>query len=431
MVVRAVRWRDVTLLALVTGCGFLLLSKAESCDSESDDAGHYAYSRDYVPERRNLTDARVAHVTGTVVLDGRAVSGVRIQAIVHPIGYHGTTVDDTTSKVDGTFALPITAGHLDSKQQVELIAWLPGMRGRASVMVAPGERVANVKLAIGRGLTVRGRVTDDKGDRVGRLDSREVAVCLGPDCVSASEDGTFELSSFELGQHRLAVIAGGVGHSVKELPLRKVAPRISVEQLSGVIAPITLQVDVAEAYRLFNRPSWDMSTSGGTARVRVVAARSAKLPRELMCMTPHGGEYTAVGDGLTPIVVPVLRVGQRTMLDCKADDFDWVWIENPASGRVIDVPMVRATVEDIDLGVELRSQSTGARVVDVADEAKASGLQPGDVVTAIDGISIANTTVAVVRLLGFRLPPGQSAELTIMRGDQQFPISVRSPQRRR
>lgn len=427
----AVRWKGVVLIVVSAGCGLLLLRHAlDGGDDSSDDYSSYGHSYDssrYVPKQRELDDPRVAHVTGAITHEGRAISSAAIEATVHPTGYHGWTTDHATSRADGTFTLAITAGNHEKKQPVELAVEAAGMRGRAVVMVAPGEKVANVSIEVGSGVRVRGRVTNQLGKPLGEYDMNKVSVRLGDGWSETKDDGSFELVTFKRGRHRFEVVGGGVTHSVKELPLAKVAPSIVVDHVSGFIGPIALQVDEDAADRMFNEPGWDMMKDAGTASVRVVAGRGGALPATIMCMTPHGGKDFAVGDGRSPIAVPLVTFAGHSRIDCEADDSLEVRVYDPAPGRVIDVPLVRPSVDDIDLGVEVRAHSQGARVLDVADEAKNAGLQPGDIVTAIDGISVVSMKARVVRALGFRLPPGQSAELTVTRGEQQLPIVLRAP----
>ncbi len=430
----AVRWRGAVLIPRAAGCGLLLLRSALKEEGKEegrpDDFRSCATSYDsdrYVPKRRQVDDPKIARAAGTITHEGRAVSGASIEATVYPTPYHGWTTDRATSAADGTFSLAITAGNLEGKQPVELAVQAAGMRGRALVMLAPGERIANVGIEVGAGVTVRGRVIDETGSAVEQYDMTQPHVCLGRDCGATKDDGSFELTSFQVGRQRFEVVAGGVTHVVKELPLGKVAPSIVVDHLSGFIGPILLQVDRKATEQMFNAPSWSDSTDGGTARVRVVPGRDGTLPATIMCMSAHGGEDIPVGDGRAPIVVPVLRYAGRSRIECDPDNFDRVRIQDPAPGRVHDVPLVHTSVDDIDLGVELRAYPTGARVVGVADEAKDAGLRPDDIVTAIDGISVANTNAPVVRALGFRLPPGKSAELAIMRGEQPLTIVLRSP----
>jgi hypothetical protein len=420
-----VRWKDVLLLGLVTGCGFLVLCKAEECDWDAGRSGGYA-SGGHSSARRQLTDPANARVLGTVTHDGRTVAGARIEAIVYPPLSYVVTIDHALSKLDGTFSVPITAENLVTEQRVELTASLPGFYGRTHVMVAPGEPVTNVALEVGSGVTIRGRVTGANGVPAGRYDGRGVAVCLGADCEAANEDGSFELTSFELGSKRFEVAAGGTRRAVRELPMRRVSPRIDTQRLNGVIQDVALEVDVAASERLFARGSYHCANAGG-AHVRVVAVRGVALPRDLQCDTRNGRRRYPIGDGRGPLVLPIVHCGETKMIDCEAGGFEHVWIYEPAPGGVIDVPLVRARTDDIDLGVVLRSEPTGARVVDVADEAEAAGLRPGDVVTAIEGISVANVDVRIVRALGFRLPPGQSVELAVTRGDQEVAFTVRSP----
>jgi hypothetical protein len=430
----AVRWKGVVLIAVAAGCGLLLLRSAlegtRSEGSRSDESSSYEPSYDssrFVPKRRTLDDPKVARVAGTITYEGRGVSGASIEATVHPTGYHGWTTDSATSSADGTFSLPVTAGNLDSTQRVELRVQAAEMRGRAFVLVAPGDKLANLAIEVGTGVTVRGRVANADRATVQRFDGGRVSVCFGENCSVAKDDGSFELTIFELGRHRFEVVGGGVTHRVKELPLGKVAPSILIDRLTGFIGPIALQLDADAAARMFNEPDWAMSKDGGTASVRVVAGRGGSLPTSIMCMTPHGGEHFQVGDGRAPIVVPVLTFAGRSRIDCDADDSLRIRIYDPTPGRVVDVPVVRPMLDAVDLGVELRAHPQGARVLDAADEAKDAGLQPGDIVTSIDGTSVANTNAPVVRALGFRLAAGQSAELSITRDDQPLAIVLRSP----
>jgi S1-C subfamily serine protease len=146
-----------------------------------------------------------------------------------------------------------------------------------------------------------------------------------------------------------------------------------------------------------------------------------------MCWTTGGrGTFPLIVDK-KPIAVPLLTFKGQTQIDCETDDDLNVRIFDPAPSRVLDIPLVRPSVDDVDLGVELRAHPNGTSVVDVADEAKAAGLQPGDIITDIDGISVINLSPKVVRALGFRLPPGVSAKLAVLRAQQQISIVVRSP----
>lgn len=376
--------------------------------------------------RRPLDDPKVARASGVITNNGRPVTDARIEATVHPTGM-GWTIDAATSTSDGTFSIPITSTNLKHRQPVVLEVQADGLRGRAVITVGPGEIAEKVAIEVGPGLEIQGRVTDAAGTPAGRYDMGHVGVCLGDDCAEVTDDGAFKLTTFERGRHRLQVVAGGVTHSVKEVPLTKVSPRFAVDRLSGFIGPIALQIDGEAADRMFNAPSWSDSAESGTARVRVIPGRNASLPATIMCMTAHGGEDIAVGDGKTPLVVPTLRFGSRSRIDCDAGDSDSVRIYVADLNRVIDVPVVAPTTEDVDLGAELRSEPTGARVIDVADEAKTAGLRPGDIVTAIDGISVAGMNIPVVRALGFRLPPGRTAELTILRGTQELRVLLQSP----
>ena len=416
------------MIGLAASGAALLLIRCGAGDEGvgRDDDGIIDTSR-YAPERRELDDPRVAHVRGTITHEGRPVSNAIVQAIVHPIGYHGATSDVERSGGDGKFAIAITGGNLYEKQPVELTVNADGMRGRATVMLSPSERMTEVRIEVGQGVTVRGRVTNAHGGRVGRYDMGRVGVCLGAACSEATDDGAFELYTYELGRQRFEVHAGGVTFSVKELPLARVAPSLTIERLSGSVGPIVLQVDEDAAEGLFNEPSWDLTKNGWTALVRVIPVRGAALPESIMCMTPHGGENFAVGDGRHPIEVPVVTFYEHSRIDCESNGSLEVRVHDPALGRVVDVPIVQPAIDEVDLGVELRRHPEGARVLDVADEAKQAGLLAGDVVTAVDGIAVANMRASVVRALGFRLPPGQATTLTVHRGREELSIRVVAP----
>ena len=65
--------------------------------------------------------------------------------------------------------------------------------------------------------------------------------------------------------------------------------------------------------------------------------------------------------------------------------------------------------------------------MDVADEARDGGLQRGDVITAIDGVSIAGVDRHTIRELGFRLAPGASSTLEVWRGAMRLSLTMHAP----
>lgn len=379
---------------------------------------HGAYKRD-------LSDPQVAHVLGTVVHDGQGVGAARLEATVHPTGM-GWTIDEATTNADGTFSIPITSNHLEERQRVDLEVRADTTRGFVTVFVAPGEVVKDVRIEVGVGVTVTGKIIDGDGLPVTEYGVEPVGVCLGVSCTQPNDDGSFTLTSVELGRHRLRAVAGGITHVVSDLPLTIVPPAITTTQLSGTINDVVLHVDGEAARAKYDETGQYDPTDVGSVRARVILARGGTMPTSIGCWTAHGREDILIA-GDVPVSVPIERTGARTTVDCEFDDFVRVAIEDPDPAETVDIPLITWADDAIDLGAELRTEAGGVRVVDVADEAKGAGLLPGDLVTAIDGISVKWMHANTARELGFRLPPGQTVSLTVLRRGKKSTINLRAP----
>jgi hypothetical protein len=88
----------------------------------------------------------------------------------------------------------------------------------------------------------------------------------------------------------------------------------------------------------------------------------------------------------------------------------------------VTVRMVRIHSDGVDAGVEFAVDPTGARLTKVAKLAATAGLQVGDIVTAVDGVSLAGLGKHSIQALVFQLPPGTSSTLTVQRDGK--PISI-------
>jgi type II secretory pathway component PulC len=88
------------------------------------------------------------------------------------------------------------------------------------------------------------------------------------------------------------------------------------------------------------------------------------------------------------------------------------------------VRVVRAPPGRVDAGVAFEVEPAGARVTAVTRLAARAGLQPGDRVVAIDGVSMAGLGRAAMHALAFSLPPRSSARWTVERAGAPMPIDV-------
>jgi hypothetical protein len=252
-----------------------------------------------------------------------------------------------------------------------------------------------------------------------------VSVCLGVSCGQPANDGSFTLTSVELGRHRLQALAGGTLHSVSDLPLTKVAPAITTTQLSGAIEVVVLHVDgVAARAKYFGTGQYERADVD-SVRARVILARGGTMPVSIGCWTAHGRKAIPLAGDMA-VSVPIDH-SYRGRVDCEVDGFVRVVIEDPDPSETVDIPLIAWADDAIDVGAEVRTEADGLRVIDVADEAKDAGLLPDDVVTAIDGISVKRMYVNTARELGFRLPPGQAVSLTVLRHGKELTLHVRSP----
>ncbi len=383
------------------------------------------YFNEHGAYKRDLSDPHVAHVSGTVVHEGQSVASARLEATVHPTGM-GWTIDEATTNADGTFSIPITSNHLVDRQLVTIEVRAGLMSGFATVTVAPGEDVHDVRIDVGVGVTVTGRIIDNDGEPVTAYGVESVSICLGVRCVRPTKDGSFTLTSVELGRHRLQARAGGTLYSISDLPLTQVAPAITTTQLSGAIDDIVIHVDgVAARAKYFGTGDYKR-TAVDNVRARVILARGGTMPASIGCSTWHGREHVPLtGDGILSLPIDHSRRGR---VDCEVDGFVRVVIEHPDPNETVDIPLIAWADDAIDLGAELSTQADGLRVVDVADEARDAGLRAGDVVTAIDGISVKRLAVNTARELGFRLPPGHAVSLTVLRRGKELTIHLRSPE---
>jgi hypothetical protein len=395
-----------------------------SPDPRTEPVGGWDDLSERPPLKRSASDPMVAHVVGAIMHEGKPVAGALIEATVFPTGM-AWTIDEATTTSDGTFSLVVTSGDLTKRQPVDLRVHAGDMSGHLTLMAAPRDTLSDVRIEVGVGVTVHGKIIDGDGFPVTRYGTEPVAVCLGASCGKPMDDGSFTLKSVELGRHRFHVVAGGITYLVSELALTRVAPSVVTDHLAGSIDNIVLHVDGPAARSKYTGTSYSASDLG-SARARLVLARGGALPNHLDCSTENGGQdVPAVA--LTTITVPIVRRAGHALIDCDVDDFESIVIEDPDTSRVIDLPLVRHAFDAIDLGAELRTEASGARVIDVADEAESAGLQRNDIVTAIDGISIAGLRIPTVRELGFRLPPGGSTTWTIRRGGEVVTIHARAP----
>jgi S1-C subfamily serine protease len=94
--------------------------------------------------------------------------------------------------------------------------------------------------------------------------------------------------------------------------------------------------------------------------------------------------------------------------------------------RVANDIIAGHTVKHSYVGVELQANSTGgAQIsrVEPSSPATVAGLQPGDVVTAINGKSISSTEAFIATVAN--LPPGRTVTLTVKRGGATKQIQLR------
>lgn len=393
------------------------------CRSDEPDRSSYYERDEHGSYRKNPLDPTNAYVSGVVLQGGKPVADVHIEATVLPRAY-SWTVDEAVTDDDGTFTMPITSNHLSRKQQVELRV-VGDLRGRAVVEVEPGRVTSDARIDVGSGVRLHGVVQEASGEPARGRDSAGVSVCFGRTCEHVRADGSFELHVDELGPHRLSVVSGGVSHYVKTLPLLQVAPRVTLDELEGERGPFAMQIDSAAADAMFNGPSWSESTAVGQVKVRLVPKRNTATVDSIMCMTPHGGIDITVTSNKA-VDVPLLSAAGRTFVDCDTGR-QQVRFSDVSALRSLDLPVFNVSGDEVDLGVELRPGPTGPRVIDVADEAKAAGLLPGDIVTMIDDVDVTSTTTRIVHALGFELPRGQKVGLTVDRSGQQLLLPLASP----
>jgi S1-C subfamily serine protease len=93
----------------------------------------------------------------------------------------------------------------------------------------------------------------------------------------------------------------------------------------------------------------------------------------------------------------------------------------------IEMPVVPIVLNGVELGVELSSHPLGARVVGVAAEAQAAGLQAGDVIVAVDEIPVAGFRHQSVYELGFKIPPGHEVTWTVERDGRRIELRAKAP----
>lgn len=79
------------------------------------------------------------------------------------------------------------------------------------------------------------------------------------------------------------------------------------------------------------------------------------------------------------------------------------------------VRMVRAKTDGVDVGVEFEAVTNGARLTKVTKIAASAGLRVGDVVSAVDGVSLGGLGERSMRALAFMPLTGTSSKLTVQR----------------
>lgn len=217
---------------------------------------------------------------------------------------------------------------------------------------------------------------------------------------------------------------------------------------AGVIAiPSAAQAAVIAAVNPFDR----MATGGAAVslpsdlKLFGVRASAGAIPGGAIVGLPDGQQISvSVGEPVMPGVVLVTvgfdyaevdRQGTRQRLFMDQDKPSETLGSGGASAAPQAVTASRPTVEAVRAAVSFsprRSQTglTGFTVMPGGDRATftAIGFRPGDVIVAVNGTTIASASD--LAQLQQSLAPGASLALTVDRGGQQVPITLRLAGRR-
>jgi hypothetical protein len=408
-------------VVLITSASIAIWFLVGRSGSSERERGYQDEHGDTTPRAED--DPANGRIRGCVSRAGAPVPYARLSATVLPHGMSWTS-DSAVASANGCYEIVLTAKHLYRKQVALIAAGAGNLVGELLVGVQPARTTEHADIEVGAGLVIRGVVRDEKGAPV-----RGVFVTDGTARKSETDrEGRFAFRAGTAGRLRLRVHPPPDGNIPREL--EQTSPvMFDINRLDGEFGGVTLTIEEQVAQPPHSR---ERRVAGATSyKIKPVSLRPGVEPPRMGWCTAWARrndgalEATVTNSGfeldLTP---PNVRLTCDQMRGFEDNGRD---IELPAVSSAIELPVVPTALNGLELGVELRSHPSGARVVGVAAEAENAGLRPGDIVVAVDGISVAGFEHETVYELGFHVPPGHEVRWTIERGGTRATLHAKAP----
>ena len=123
-----------------------------------------------------------------------------------------------------------------------------------------------------------------------------------------------------------------------------------------------------------------------------------------------------------------LKISQgRIHVWCEGDDFApaMTSVDLGATPARITVRVVRLRANAVDVGAEIEAEADGARIIKVGKRAARSGLQVGDLVRAVNDVSLAGLNRPSMATLAFFWPTDANPTWTLVRGDKKLVVPAK------